>query len=121
MENIEPSQLDLGAAMKDILVSGSHDCTIRVWNILTGQQERVIEGHTGKIYCVSISANGKLLASKSSDNSIRIWDCNTWKTLLTLSETATKGGEWIPGICFNPKKPLLATLGENDTVIMTQA
>jgi WD40 repeat protein len=38
-----------------------------------------LKGHSGKVNGVSFSKDGALLASASSDHTIRIWDTNTWK------------------------------------------
>ncbi len=50
---------------------------------------RSFKGHTGKVNCLELSPNGKMLASGSDDKSILIWDLTTGKLLKTL-----KGHEW---------------------------
>lgn len=42
------------AARGRTLVSGSYDCSIRVWDIITGQAKLVLTGHTQKGLCASI-------------------------------------------------------------------
>lgn len=58
----------------EILLSGSHDRTIRLWNALAGTILSVIHGHEGGIRSLSVSPYYKLLASASHDKTIRIWD-----------------------------------------------
>lgn len=56
------------------LVSSSKDNTIRVWNISTGENIRIIDCFRDKVCDVSFSPDAKLIASAHVDNIIRIWD-----------------------------------------------
>src|SRR5699024_8490767 len=40
------------AAHGDTLVSGSYDCTVRVWKISTGETVHRLQGHSLKVYSV---------------------------------------------------------------------
>ncbi|MBN3939674.1 TIR domain-containing protein [Nostoc sp. NMS9] len=98
-----------------LLASASLDNTIRLWNPQTVQTLFVLEGHTGSVNCVEFSHDGKFLASKSSDGTVRLWHFDPWETLTVLKEATSKS---LPfGLAFHPTKPILATLGEADTVI----
>ncbi len=97
------------------LASGSIDKTIRIWNLDTGQQTDILEVHTGNVRSVSFSYDGSLLASKSNDGTVRLWRTGTWETVATLGEPASY--YWPPSVAFHPNAPILATLGEKDTVI----
>ena len=50
------------------------DQTIRVWNMETGQLERVLEGHRGDITALTTTPDGTRLISASSDDTIGVWD-----------------------------------------------
>ena len=49
------------------------------------------------------------------ENTIRLWHCDTWASVAALKEPASS--HWPPGIAFHPHLPVLATLGERDTII----
>ena len=55
-----------------MLMSGSADGTIRVWDSLTGELLAQLEDHQGPVTCVRLSPNGALLASASADKTIRL-------------------------------------------------
>ncbi|KAI9354174.1 WD40-repeat-containing domain protein [Pilaira anomala] len=68
----EHSVRDL-AVHGNILVSGSYDNNVIVWNLETGTKVHTLKGHTMKVYCVSIDAKRRHCISGSLDASVRIW------------------------------------------------
>ena len=56
-----------------VLVSGSYDRTIRLWNIATGEQLRTLDGHTYSITSVAVSPDGSTIASGSFDGTVLLW------------------------------------------------
>jgi WD40 repeat protein len=88
---------------------------ILLWNAETGQQIRTLEGHTNFVLAIAFSADDRFLASKSADGTVRLWRCDTWETVAILAEPA--GHEWSAGLAFHPTEPVLATLGDNDTIV----
>ena len=66
------------------LVSGSYDCTLRVWDLLTGECQFVLSGHKGKVYSVVLDAARNRCASGSLDGSVRIWSLATGDCLYRL-------------------------------------
>ena len=72
----------------DLLVSGSFDNTVNVWQISTGKLQRSLKGdngHTDKIWGVAISPDGKQIVSASRDKTLKIWDVKTGELLRTLT------------------------------------
>lgn len=60
-----------------LLISGSYDKTIVLWDVQTGRFETAFSGHTGRVRCVSISLDSSVVASGSDDKTIRVWDTRT--------------------------------------------
>jgi WD40 repeat protein len=56
-----------------LLVSGSEDATVKLWNLATGTPLRTLFGHTGVVRSVALSADNEWLVSGSADQTARIW------------------------------------------------
>jgi F-box and WD-40 domain protein CDC4 len=72
------------AAHADTLVSGSYDCTVRVWKISTGETVHRLTGHTQKVYSVVLDDSRNRCISGSMDNLVKIWSLDTGSILYTL-------------------------------------
>lgn len=72
------------AAHADTLVSGSYDCTVRVWKISTGETVHRLQGHTQKVYSVVLDHARNRCISGSMDNLVKIWSLDTGSVLYTL-------------------------------------
>jgi WD40 repeat protein len=68
-----------------------------------------LEGHTDGVCSVAFSPNGKLVATGSGDEKIKIWDLSTGKSLLTLEGDSSL----IRSVAFTPDGSRLATGSEN--------
>lgn len=99
------------------LISGSNDKTIHVYNLKYGDLVKKLDAHKDAVIGLSFSADGRLLASKSSDGTIHLWRTDIWKIVATLYALPHPNYQYNDGIAFHPKLPLLATLGDEDTVI----
>ena len=55
------------------LISGSSDCTARLWDTESGQCEAVFEGHHSRIWDVDSTITGSFVASASGDSTVKLW------------------------------------------------
>jgi len=62
----------------DKVVGGSSG-TVGVWDLHTGQQLVLLEGHTESVLCVRFSPDGEFVASGSADWTVRLWRCRDWE------------------------------------------
>ncbi|KIM21759.1 hypothetical protein M408DRAFT_300944 [Serendipita vermifera MAFF 305830] len=61
-----------------LIVSGSYDGTVRVWDAVTGKVvSNLFERNIVEINSVSFSPNERHIISGSNDNTIRVWDAET--------------------------------------------
>ena len=57
-----------------LLVSGSRDDTVKLWDVQTGGVIKTFRGHTDCVLSVAISADCTMIISGSSDKTIHLWD-----------------------------------------------
>ena len=98
-------------AAGSMLASGCHR-TLDLWDPVSGRLVRTLEGHTGAVHQVQFSCDGRLLASKSNDDSVLFWRCDTWETVARIPEEKDEHN-WWSGLAFHPGLPLLATVGSD--------
>lgn len=63
------------------LTGGSYGKTIRVWDITTGKEIMILEGHEKSTLPVCFSPSGDRILSGSLDMSVRLWDADSGKSL----------------------------------------
>ena len=64
--------------------SGTDETTIRLWDVASGQELGVLEGHRAYVIALAFWPDGKTLASAGADQTIRIWDVEEKRTLSVL-------------------------------------
>ena len=86
-------QRDPQDIMKDMKVESTGQVTL--WDVATGNQSAVLSGHGKGVSQVAFSRDGRLLASSSTDNSIRIGTSLRGGSCEHLSDIPQTSSRWI--------------------------
>ena len=113
---IQPCYSIVWSKKDKLLLCASADKTVVVYSIKDGLIQH-LEGHTGEVKAISCSADGNFIATKGSvnDNSVLIWRADTLSWICGFTETSKNS--WRPNLAFHPNRPILATLGDQETSI----
>ncbi len=100
----------------NLLLSGSGDRTVRLWDLSTGQIQKTIALHLDTVRAVVVSADGSMLVSASLDETIRLWDLTApttslWVPLKTLLSRAK-----VMSVAFSSDGRYLAS-GAQDNLV----
>jgi hypothetical protein len=82
------------------IISGSSDCTIRIWDAETGAAPgNPLEGHTYWWESFAYSPDGRHVISGSDDCTIRIWDV---KTSAAVGNPLKGHTGWVQSLAYSP-------------------
>jgi WD40 repeat protein len=94
------------------LASGSGDKTIKLWNLVTGQEICTLKGHSDSVCSVAFSPNGMTLASSSDDKTIKLWNLATAQEIRTLRGHSGS----VSSVAFSPNGMILASGSDDNTI-----
>lgn len=95
-----------------MLVSGSLDDTLRVWNWETEKLIYTLEGHSRGVNQVAISTGGQVLASCGDDATIRVWNLTDGSLIHTLKGHLRD----VNSVALGEKGLLLASGSKDSTI-----
>lgn len=84
---------------------------MKIWDTATGAYLTLV-GHLDPIYCVIFAPDSRLLASGSSDDTVRVWDITTGSLLHTLRSHSSS----VHCVTFSPDGLFLVS-GSSDRTI----
>ncbi|KIK38357.1 hypothetical protein CY34DRAFT_397343 [Suillus luteus UH-Slu-Lm8-n1] len=94
------------------VISTSDDKTIRIWDVETGEQENVLEGHASGTIGLAVSMDGRRIVSGTQDGKIIIWDADTKEIIKYLSHHTKR----VDCIRFSPDEKRLASISDDGTL-----
>jgi len=66
------------------LASASSDCTVKIWDVSSGDCLQMLKDHSDQVHSVAFSHNSICLASASVDHTVKMWDVSSGACLQTL-------------------------------------
>ncbi|MBD2125718.1 serine/threonine protein kinase [Microcoleus sp. ZQ-A2] len=102
----------------EILISGSDDNTIKLWQLATGEELGTLRGHSKTVSAIAMSADGEILASGSEDKTIKLWQLSTGMQIgtLTLGNWFSRDSGCVYAIAMSPQEEILASLDHSGAV-----
>jgi WD40 repeat protein len=96
------------------LASGSTDKTVKLWNVVTGQEQATVSGFRQAVQCVGFSADSSLLAAGTTDGTIKVWRVADRQDLVALQSSSGA----VHGLVFLGDNQRLATAMDNGAAVV---
>jgi WD40 repeat protein len=97
----------------NLIVSGSSDHSIKIWNLNTGQLLNTLLGHSDSISSVAFSFDNMRIVSGCSDGEVKIWDSYSGQLLNTLNEHIDC---CVSSVAFSPDGLRIASTGSGGNI-----
>ncbi len=76
-----------------VLVSGSEDNSVRLWDVAKGEPLKALRGHSRAVRSAAFSPDGSRVISGGEDQSVRIWNVGDYEEVRVLHATVFSGHE----------------------------
>ncbi|KAJ4477183.1 ribosome biogenesis protein Sqt1 [Lentinula aciculospora] len=96
----------------NVLLAGSNDTTLWLWQLPSGNTMQVFAGHTGPVQCGSFTPDGKRIVSACGDGTLILWDPRSPTPVFKLTaEDARFDLDGITSLGINPSSTLAVVGG----------
>jgi len=95
-----------------LVLLGSDDATVRLWEVGSGRELRELKGHTGAVMSGAFSLNGGLVLSGSDDATVRLWELGSGRELHVLKGHT----QAVYSVAFSPDGKLALSSSDDATV-----
>ncbi len=100
-----------------LLLSGSGDRTLKLWDTVLGRCEKTLYGHTAAVNSVSLNHRKGLALSGGADKTLRLWSIKTGQCVQTFEEHEAV----IKAVCLSPDGRLALSGCENGELRVWEA
>ena len=97
-----------------LLVSGSTDKTIKIWDLHKRQLIRNLTGHDASVVSVAFSPDGEKIVSSACERTIRIWNVDDGKCIQELAGHQN----WVWSVTFSPDGQFIASASQDESIIL---
>ena len=72
----------------NLIATASHDTTVKVWDLRASNNQAIVTftGHTDIVKDLSISPDGRWVASGGADGEAKLWEIDTGKIVNTIPQ-----------------------------------
>lgn len=95
-----------------LIVSASHDRTVRLWQPTVRGDSSVMKGHAGAVRSARFSWDGLQLLTASDDKTAKLWSLPSKRFVCSLNGHSN----WVRSAEFSPDARLVATGSDDKTV-----
>ncbi|MHC4843382.1 MAG: WD40 domain-containing protein, partial [Planctomycetota bacterium] len=81
-----------------LVLSGSEDGTLKLWEVTTGREIRTLTGHSSSVTAVCFSPNGRFALSGSDNGRVMLWEVSTGQIIRSLKGNSSR----IKSVAFSP-------------------
>ncbi|NTU82180.1 MAG: WD40 repeat domain-containing protein, partial [Chloroflexales bacterium] len=78
-----------------------------IWDVTSGNRLTTFSGHQGPITAIEMPAGGDMVASASSDGSLKLWKAGSGDEVRSMTPPAEQG--WYNSLAFSPDGALMVT------------
>lgn len=99
-----------------VVVTGSLDRTIKLWDAATGKEIKTLAGHNEQVLAVAVNPSSQLLASGSSDRTVKLWTMPSDDPTRIFAHA-----DEVNALAISPDGKLLAGAGKDSIIIWNPA
>ncbi|KAI0342859.1 ribosome biogenesis protein Sqt1 [Trametopsis cervina] len=100
-----------------VLLAGSNDTTVWLWQLPSGNTMQVFAGHTSAVQCGEFTPDGKRIVTADADGNLIYWDPRSSTPVFKLSATDARfdlGS--ITSLAVNPASTIVVVGGQSGSV-----
>jgi len=99
-----------------LLVSGSQDNTVRVWDFRSGKLLKAMRGHGEQVRSCRFAPGGDRVASASHDQQVKIWDLDGYQEVRVLRGRVLRGHrDAVLAVGYSPDGKQIVTASRDRT------